>query len=93
MAALEPVAVVDGGNGNRVHTDRFRGYDIGRQQGVLMGVVNMNMTGSICLGTMVAVGSHGESTKMRWTKTGSWAGLLVPDMVGVKVVPSGSNLT
>ena len=88
---MEPVAVVDGGNGNRVHMDGFRGYDIGRQGAG--GVVNVNMTGSICLGTMVVAGSHGESTKMRWTKTGSWAGLLVPDMVGVKVVPSGSNLT
>ena len=28
---MEPVAVVDGGNGNRVHMDGFRGYDIGRQ--------------------------------------------------------------
>ena len=53
-----------------------------------MGVANVNMMGLIHLGMMVAGGSCGESTKARWTKTG----LLVPDVVGVKVVPSGSNL-
>ena len=49
--------------------------------------------GLIRLGTTVAAGSCGESTKVGWTKMGPWAGLVVPDVVGVfDIVPSGFDL-
>ena len=66
---------------------------VGGVQGVLVGVANVNVTGSIRLGTTVAAGSRGESTKAGWTKMGPWAGLVVPDVVGVfDIMPSGFDL-
>ena len=64
--------------------------EVGRVQVVLVGVANMNMAGLRCL---VAAQSCGSSMEAWWTKTGLWAGLAVPDVVGVvNVVPSGSDV-
>ena len=60
-------------------------------QVVLVGVANMNVAG---LKYSVVARSRGRSMRVWWTKMGLWAGLAVPDVVGVvNVVPSGFNLT
>ena len=62
-------------------------------QVLLMGMVNTNVMGSICLGKMMAAWSHGRSTKASWTRMGLWVGQLVPDLVGVvDIMPSRFNL-
>ena len=59
-------------------------------QVVLVGVVNANMAVSRCL---AVARSRGRSMGAWWAKTGPWAGLVVPDVVGVvSVVLSGSDV-
>ena len=58
---------------------------------VLVGVANTTMAGSRC---SAVAQSRGRSMGAWWAKMGLWAGLVVPDVVGVvNVVPSGFDLT
>ena len=58
---------------------------------VLVGVVNTTVAGSRC---SAVAWSRGRSMGVWWAKMGPWAGLAVPDVVGVvNVVPSRFDLT
>ena len=94
VAALDQAAVVAMAMGS-TWTGGIGGMQGGMRREqvlvVLVGVANTTVAGSRC---SAVARSRGRSMGAWWAKMGLWAGLAVPDVVGVvNVVPSGFDLT